>query len=151
MLAPMRLLLKILVLGLVVFFLIQLVPYGRAHDNPVTVQEPKWDSPTTRALAQRGCFDCHSNLTAWPWYTSVAPMSWLSTRDVNDGRNALNFSEWQQPQNADLKDVIDSIGSNDMPPRQYRLLHKAAGLSDTERQQLERGLTATWTKDPPGR
>src|SRR4029079_12911931 len=73
MLAPMRLLLKILVLGLVVFFLIQLVPYGRAHDNPVTVQEPKWDSPTTRALAQRGCFDCHSNLTAWPWYTSVAP------------------------------------------------------------------------------
>jgi mono/diheme cytochrome c family protein len=43
------------------FLLLQLVPYGRAHDNPPVVQEPNWDSPQTRELAQRACFDCHSN------------------------------------------------------------------------------------------
>jgi hypothetical protein len=57
------------------FLLIQLVPYGRAHANPPVVKEPAWDSPTTRALAKRACFDCHSNETVWPWYTNVAPVS----------------------------------------------------------------------------
>jgi mono/diheme cytochrome c family protein len=147
----MRLLLWIVGIGVVVFLLVQAVPYGRAHTNPRTVQEPKWNSPATRALAQQGCFDCHSNLTEWPWYTSVAPVSWLTTRDVDDGRKVLNFSEWQRPQDADLEDVIDSIRGKDMPPWQYRLLHKDARLTDAERQQLEHGLAATWAKDPPGR
>ena len=55
--------------------LIQLVPYGRNHANPPVRQEPAWDSPQTRELAVRACYDCHSNQTAWPWYTNVAPIS----------------------------------------------------------------------------
>ena len=63
--------LGVLCLGLV----IQLLPYGRDHTNPPVVAEPLWDSPQTRALAKRACFDCHSNETIWPWYTNVAPVS----------------------------------------------------------------------------
>src|SRR5690349_11025724 len=59
------------------FLLIQAVPYGRAHTNPPVVSEPHWDSPRTRELAKRACFDCHSNETRWPWYSHVAPMSWV--------------------------------------------------------------------------
>ena len=146
----MRWIFRILIFGLIVFLAIQLVPYGRDHTNPLTVKEVKWNAPETRALAQAGCMDCHSNLTAWPWYTRVAPISWLTTRDVNDGRATLNFSEWQRPQEADLQEVLDAIRSKAMPPVQYRLLHSAARLSDAERQHLAKGLVATWTADPPG-
>ena len=62
------------------FLLIQLVPFGRDHTNPPVVQEPKWDSPATRELAKRACFDCHSNETVWPWYSNIAPVSWLVAR-----------------------------------------------------------------------
>ena len=87
----------LIVAALVVFGLIQLVPTGVSFTNPPVMSEPKWDSPQTRALAQRACFDCHSNETAWPWYTHIAPVSWLTAHDVIDGRSRLNFSTWGQP------------------------------------------------------
>jgi hypothetical protein len=62
--------------------LIQAVPYGRAHSNPPVVSEPAWDSPRARELAVRACFDCHSNETVWPWYSNIAPVSWLIQSDV---------------------------------------------------------------------
>jgi hypothetical protein len=67
------------------FLLVQLVPYGRDHSNPPATGEPTWDAPETRALAKQACFDCHSNETEWPAYASIAPVSWLVQRDVNEG------------------------------------------------------------------
>ena len=54
-----------------------IVPFGHSHTNPPVTKEPAWNSPDTRALVQRACFDCHSNQTTWPWYSHVAPVSWL--------------------------------------------------------------------------
>ena len=147
----MRFLFRLFLLLLVVGLIIQVVPYGRDHENPKTVQEIEWNTPETRALASNACMDCHSNLTAWPWYTSIAPISWLTTRDVEEGRAELNFSEWQLPQEADLEEVVEVIREQEMPPLQYRAIHSEARLTDAERQQLERGLVASWAKDPPGR
>jgi len=147
----MRLFFRLLVLVAIVLVAIQFIPYGRDHANPRTAQELKWNTPETRALAQDACFSCHSNLTEWPWYSSVAPASWLVQRDVDDGRAELNFSEWQRPQAANLADVVEALRGGDMPPVQYRLIHSEARLTDAERQQLERGLVASWTKDPPGK
>ena len=146
----MRFVLRLLVVLVVVVLLIQLIPYGRDHTNPRGGREPEWSSPAVRQLTQRGCFDCHSNLTEWPWYTNVAPVSWLAQHDVDGGRDVLNFSEWQKPQDAGLQDVIEAIRGEDMPPAEYRLLHKEARLTDNEKQVLEAGLTSTWAKDPPG-
>jgi mono/diheme cytochrome c family protein len=151
MLRPMKFFSRLVIVGIVVFVAIQFVPYGRDHSNPRTAQELEWNTPQTRELAQDGCFACHSNLTEWPWYTSIAPASWLTQHDVEDGRAKLNFSEWQRPQDANLEEIVDVLRSNDMPPWQYRLVHKEARLTEAQRQQLERGLVASWTKDPPGR
>jgi hypothetical protein len=147
----MRLFLRLFVVLVIVGVAIQLVPYGRDHTNPRTVQEVKWNSPATRELASNGCLSCHSNLTQWPWYTNIAPISWLTTRDVEDGRAKLNFSEWQRPQEADLEEVVDAIRGKGMPPLLYRAVHSEARLSDAERQLLEAGLVKTWTADPPGK
>jgi hypothetical protein len=98
------------------FVVAQAVPYGRSHTNPPTTAEPRWDSPQTRDLARRACFDCHSNLTTWPWYSNVAPVSWLVQRDVDEGRSELNFSEWDMPQDVDAEDLVEKIRDGSMPP-----------------------------------
>jgi hypothetical protein len=121
---------------------IQLVPYGRDHVNPPTISEPRWDSPATRALAKRACFDCHSNETEWPAYARIAPASWLVQYDVSEARAALNFSEWQRPQKKS-HDAAEELLEGEMPPAIYRLMHAHARLSDADRDRLARGLVTT--------
>jgi len=132
------------VIGLVVvgFVLIQLVPYGRAHANPPVQAEPKWDSPQTRELAKRACFDCHSNETVWPWYSNVAPMSWMIQKHVDEGRSKLNFSEWHRPQR-EAREAAETVQKGEMPEKSYLPLHPEAILSAQEKQALINGLNAT--------
>ena len=108
---------------LALLVLIQAIPYGRSHSNPPVLAEPRWDSAATRALAGRACFDCHSNLTKWRWYSNVAPVSWLIQEDVDAGRRQFNFSEWSKPQDVSISDVVDAIRGGSMPPWYYTLLH----------------------------
>ncbi|MCJ7766385.1 MAG: heme-binding domain-containing protein, partial [Thiovulaceae bacterium] len=83
---------KILAAFVLALLLIQIVPYGREHANAPVVAEPQWDTPETRALFFRACADCHSNETKWPWYSNVAPVSWMVQYDVNEGREKFNVS-----------------------------------------------------------
>lgn len=73
---------------------IQFVPYGKEHSNPTVIAEPDWDSPMTRELFFTSCFNCHSNETFWPWYSKIAPVSWLMQSDVDEGREHFNISMW---------------------------------------------------------
>lgn len=132
------------VLG-VLFGLMQLVPYGRTHSNPRVVQEPEWDSPRTRELAARACFDCHSNETRWPAYANIAPLSWVVQRDVDSAREVINFSEWHAP--SDLASYSSlSVRTGGMPPTKYRLAHPEADLTEAETAELAAGLDATLKK-----
>ncbi len=123
------------------FLLIQLIPYGRYHVNPPVQAEPKWNNPQTRTLVKRACFDCHSNKTVWPWYSNIAPISWLTQHDVSEGRQALNFSEWNRPQKAG--EIVEAVRKGKMPPATYLLTHPQARLSTREKQALIQGLQAT--------
>ena len=89
--------------------------------------------------------DCHSNETIWPWYTSVAPFSWLVCRDVREGRNELTFLEWQTGRRGGEKpaQIREQISKGEMPPFQYCLVHPEARLTGEEKRQLVQGLTAT--------
>ncbi|HUG16154.1 MAG TPA: heme-binding domain-containing protein [Thermomicrobiales bacterium] len=129
--------------GLIAFaLLIQLVPYGRDHANPPVTQAVQWNSPRTEALARVACFDCHSNETEWPLYSNVAPMSWLTQRDVDGGRAELNFSEWDREQ--EVRDVVETVQDGEMPPFGYTLAHPDARLSEQEKQELIDGFIATF-------
>lgn len=133
---------------LVLFGIIQLVPYGRGHTNPPVTQEVEWSSPRTRDLAVGACYDCHSNLTEWPWYSQVAPVSWLVYSDVREGREKLNFSEWDRPQE-EADEIAEAVRGGSMPPLQYKPLHPAGRLSDAERDELARGIEQSLAADPP--
>jgi len=129
-------LIALLILG---FLAIQLIPVNTT--NPPIVNEPNWDSPQTRDLMQRACFDCHSNETVWPWYSKVAPVSWLIVRDVQEGRENLNYSNWQPNRK---NEAIEAILEGEMPPVYYILLHPTAKLTPTEQKSLIAGLRATF-------
>lgn len=122
---------------------IQFVPYGRAHDNPPVTGTPDWDSPRTEELVRRACFDCHSNETKWPWYASVAPLSWRIQGHVDEGREHLNFSEFDRPQD-DTDEAAEMVRSGEMPLWDYAMMHPGARLSDAETRELIAGLTATF-------
>lgn len=136
--------------GLVALFLIiQLVPYGRDHTNPPVTQSPKFVGAQTEQLFNNSCADCHSNLTKWPWYSNVAPMSWLVQSDVDEGRSIMNFSEWNKPQPA-VDELVEQISEGSMPPSKYTMIHSGTKLSASEKQTLIDGLIATYRADPPG-
>lgn len=128
--------------------LIQLVPYGREHENPEVLREPEWDHPQTREIFFRACKDCHSNETLWPWYSFVAPTSWFVQRDVEEGRSHFNVSEWGQQENHG-DEAAKLVQQGEMPPSLYLPLHSAAQLTDSERRELVAGLAATFRR--PGR
>jgi hypothetical protein len=129
--------------GVLLALAVQLIPFGHAHTNPPVSREPAWDSPQTKALVQRACYDCHSNETVWPWYSHVAPVSWLVQRDVDGGRRHLNFSEWDRPHRHD-KDVVAQVQSGEMPPWFYLPMHASARLTEPERAALLAGAARTF-------
>jgi len=124
------------------FLGIQLIPVWISQTNPSPQAGPHWDTPRTYRLMQSSCLDCHSNSTVWPWYSRVAPVSWLVTLDVLQGRRALNFSTWATGAHSNEigAEAIEAIRSGSMPPSQYLLLHRNAALSAQEKQQLIDGL-----------
>lgn len=137
-------------LGILValFVLIQLVPYGRAHTNPPAQVEPQWDSPATKALFERACADCHSNRTIWPWYSNVAPVSWLVQRHVDEGRGRFNINVQGFGREAD--EAAGAVRKGKMPEPTYLPMHPQARLTDAERDELIKGLEATFGGEKGG-
>lgn len=129
--------------GVVILLLIQLVPYGRDHVNPPVSGEPDWNSTRSEELARAACYDCHSNETEWPWYSNIAPMSWLQQSDVDRGREDLNFSEMDREQDK-LEDVAETVADGEMPPFRYTMVHPEARLSEAQMQELIDGFVATF-------
>jgi cytochrome c551/c552 len=142
---------RIITIPVLLFLVIQLFPVRLLQTNPPVVKEPQWLDPQTRVLAQRACFDCHSNETVWPIYSRIAPVSWLVTNDMINGRSKLNFSDWGKARGKggeasqggkDENDFAKVINDGSMPPWYFLLLHPEAKLSEAEKQQLIQGMSA---------
>lgn len=136
-----RLLRWVVLPGVVGFGALQLVPYGWSHSNPPVTEETPWPSQRALTLARAACYDCHSNEVDWPVYSYVAPMSWLVRRDVEQGRDELNFSEWDR-HSGEADDAAEAVEDGSMPPRRYTLLHPSARLSSEEAAELIAALQA---------
>lgn len=119
------------------FLVIQLVPVSRTNPpDSAPIEAP----PTVRRILDKSCMDCHSNRTRWPWYAYVAPASWLVARDVRQGREHLNFSEWGEVpplQRASLyRKIGEEVRERSMPLPIYLTVHRDARLTDEEIETL---------------
>ena len=97
-------------------------------------------------ILKSSCYDCHSNETKYPWYAYIAPVSWLVVRDVNKGRDELNFSEWDSLKSREkiklLDEIAEEVEEGNMPMPIYTVTHGEASLDDSQKQILEE-----WTKE----
>ena len=122
---------------LALFLVIQIFPSNRS--NPPVESDIAAPVPVKTVL-KRACYDCHSNETHWPWYSSVAPMSWLVAYDVNEAREHFNFSTWgdydEDEQRDHLEEAWEEIEDGNMPLWYYLPLHPAARLDAKEKETL---------------
>ena len=126
-----------------VLLIIQIVPYGRDHSNPPVQAEPPWDAPETRAVFLRVCGNCHSHETRWPWYSYVAPASWLVQYDVREARSHFNVSAWDAD-DPEGEEAAGLVRKGEMPPWFYLPAHPEARLDPDEKGEFVRGLVATF-------
>lgn len=129
----------------------QLVPVARVNP-PVTAELHA--PPVVHELLVRACYDCHSHRTDWPWYSGVAPVSWLVARDVRAGREELNFSSWDGASDRAarrLRECAEELREGEMPPTPYLVLHPEARLDPGEREALLAWLDPVAGRSAPGR
>lgn len=132
---------KFAVLALALFLVfIQIVQPRRTNPASVASRGLSAHVPVpekTMAALRRACGDCHSHQTVWPWYSHVAPFSWIAIDDVNQGRRHLNFDDWEAQEspkeaNEHLADICKEILQKGMPPFSYRITHPQSGLNPEE-------------------
>lgn len=136
----MRIVKIIALVLLVVFVGIQFVPTKRNQSSVV----PKTDfllvnnpPKNISTLLQGSCYDCHSNNTNYPWYNKIQPVTWFLENHITDGKDELNFNEWDEysnrRKNSKLKSIINQIKDDEMPLYSYTLIHWDASLSQSEK------------------
>jgi Haem-binding domain len=141
-------LLYVAIAGVVGFGVLQIVPAKKfgVHTEDIGSNPParyKLDAPPeVEAVLRRACWDCHTNETKWPLYARIAPGSWLMARDVHNGRNHINFSEWaehdEDERNTDHENCWEQVESGAMPKWFYVFpMHPSARLSAEDKALLK--------------
>jgi len=135
---------KTLLYVLIPIILIQFIPINRNNppvDNNLVISTPK----DVEVILKNSCYDCHSNETVWPVYSYIAPISWLVAKDVKNGREELNFSEWNKLDDSKMEkkkeEIIEEISRDTMPLPIYLITHPSAKLSEDDKLLLKNWLT----------
>jgi len=135
---------KIIIAGLVLIFIgVQFIPTGipenKSDEGKSIVNDSLINSPVLEQF-RKSCFDCHSNQVNLPWYSKVAPSSWLLAGHINEGRSYLNFSEWGAYSTREkiglLEDIRDEVSAGKMPLKSYLLVHGEARLDSAQKSSI---------------
>jgi len=136
-------------IAMAVIVAIQLIPVGPrdpAVSPSLSIYETQPVPASVRNVLQRSCADCHSNQTVWPWYSYIAPVSWIVANDVHRARGKMNLSEWgtyPPKKRADrLEMICDQVLNDEMPEGAYALVHRNARLTQEERETV-----CNWTQN----
>jgi len=133
--------LGLLVVG--ILLILQLIPVNQKNPEIMKTKDFLLITEAPKeivSLVKSSCYDCHSNHTVWPWYSDIAPVSWVVADHVEHGRKELNFSEWKdyefERKDHKLEECIEAIEEGWMPDQGYAKMHEEANLSSEERQML---------------
>ena len=124
----------IFIVVIILLIAIQFVPVNKI--NPPVTGEIKAPENVMQIL-RTSCYDCHSNEVKWPWYSNIAPASWLVAYDVKEAREHINFSEWQsysaEDKADDIEEIWEEVKEGEMPLWYYLILHSEAELSENDK------------------
>lgn len=128
----------ILITVILIIIILQFIPVNRS--NPPVSQEIDASASVIDVL-QESCYDCHSNQTTWPWYSYVAPVSWLVARDVHEARDDMNFSTWDQYSDEEKsefrEEIWEEVEEGEMPLAIYTMMHASASVTDQDKSILQ--------------
>ena len=134
-----KIILIILLAGAVIIQFYRPVKNSEAT-TPDHIFEQEKLPPQVKTMISNSCLDCHSNHTNYLWYHEIAPVSWLVSSDIKEGKEKLNFSEWGKMDVFDkigaLDEICSEVEDGDMPMKAYVLMHKKARLSEEQRKAL---------------
>ncbi len=135
--------------AVVLLLAIQLIPVNRSNprvDPSQTIYATLQVPGDVKAVLERSCNNCHSNETSWPWYSYVAPVSWVVAHDVHQARKKMNLSEWggysMNKKTDKLEEICEQLTNGDMPDRKYTLIHRRARPT-----AKERDVVCQWSED----
>lgn len=119
------------------------IVFGHLEPERLADTHPKsqlWSDSEAGHVLGRACENCHSNHTNWPWYSHVPPVSWWIAEHVREGREKLNFSQWQVYSTQQKRDKLESICGlilmSRMPPSLYAAMHPEASLSENDKETV---------------
>ena len=134
---------KIVFVLLIILIVIQFFHPARNKaegEQPNNVSKLYPVSPDVKNILDKACMDCHSNNTAYPWYSKIQPVDWWMTHHVNEGKRELNFDEFAtynlRRQYHKLEEVMKQVKDNEMPINSYTWIHKDAILTTAEQNGL---------------
>ncbi len=138
------------IVGAAVLAALQLIPVDRKNPSSVPAKSMyvvESVPENVRSLLKRSCSDCHSNETRWPWYSYVAPASWILASDVHEARRKMNLSDWadysEKKQSHELEEICNEILDGSMPDSKYTWIHRDSRLTANERDAV-----CQWTNGP---
>ena len=135
---------KTLAFILLIMIGIQFVPFDVPAEVPSKAKDALSAPKEVQAILKRSCFDCHSNHTTFPWYSSIAPASWFTKMHVKEGREKMNFSTWSSYDNEKKLKYLEKIPKaiqKKMPLASYLIIHKEAVLSEADKETLKNWAT----------
>ena len=140
---------KILIAVVIIFVGIQFIPVERT--NPPVTQDIN-PPENVSLILKTSCYDCHSNETVWPWYSYVAPVSFLVAGDVHNGRKHLNFSEWDKydakRRNKKMDGILELVEKGIMPLSKYTLIHSEAKMNPQKIRIIKEWVKSTDEDEP---
>jgi hypothetical protein len=143
---------KIIIAVVIIIVGIQFIPVDRS--NPPVTEEINAPA-NVLSILKTSCYDCHSNETTWPWYSYVAPVSFLVAGDVEEARKHLNFTEWdkydESKQSKKLEHIADAVEEGSMPLPKYILMHKEAELDQSKIKIIKDWANSDGEQDKPVR
>ena len=139
----MRIIKRLALVLLLLVLVIQVVRPERTNpviDGSRTIEARTRMSPEVSAIIERSCQNCHTYKTVWPWYSQVAPMSWLVANDVKEAREHLSLSDWanydKKKALSKLDQICEEVSEGKMPPTSYTMLHPEAKLTEEDKRIL---------------
>lgn len=134
---------RTLLIFFIIFILMQFIQTNKENTAQEKNLEMKVDNIEVYNILKTACYDCHSNETVWPWYSKIAPFSWVVSNHVTEGKKALNFSTWenynQEEKDEKIKDIYRTAYAS-MPLPSYIFAHENADLT-----KEQRSLIRNWT------
>lgn len=144
----MKIIKKSLLVLLILLFVAQFFGPEKNEGNLTSIDpflEETNPPEDVKLILKETCYDCHSDVTRYPWYNNITPLNYWLAAHVKDGKKHFNFSNWVgnsvKRKDHKFEELIEMVEEKEMPLKYYTWTHPEANLTDAQIQSV-----VSWAK-----